>query len=183
MITQSYKRLIESRGGKYHDGKEIAEHISKVAYFLTDDTQTTKFGLFFGGTVGNGKTTLIKAIQQTYLQAYQGEPNKGLTAYSAKELNERCKDQDELNRLSRIEMLAIDDLGSEPAEVKNYGNNLTPLTDLIETRYNERLFTIISSNIPAKEIRKLYGDRVADRLNEMVIFLPFTQKSYRNAQI
>ena len=65
-------------------------------------------------------------------------------------------------------MLGIDDLGTEPSEVLDYGNVYTPVIDLLTKRYEEQLFTVITTNLTPQQIREHYGDRIADRLNEMV---------------
>lgn len=45
------------------------------------------------------------------------------------------------------EILAIDDLGTEPREIIEYGNVLSPIIDLISYRYEHQLPTIITSNL------------------------------------
>ena len=76
-------------------------------------------------------------------------------------------------------MLGIDDLGTEPQEVMDFGNVVTPVIDLLTKRYDEQLFTIITTNLTPKQIRKHYGDRIADRLNEMVEKIVFNNGTYR----
>ena len=76
-------------------------------------------------------------------------------------------------------MLGIDDLGKEPAEIVDYGNILSPVVDLIEHRYDRQLFTVITTNLPPEKIREKYGDRIADRFNEMVGRIIFRNTTYR----
>ena len=47
------------------------------------------------------------------------------------------------------------------------------------TRYENRGFTFITTNLVPQQIRKLYGDRIADRLNEMVDKIVFDNPSFR----
>ena len=77
-------------------------------------------------------------------------------------------------------MLGIDDLGTEPSEVMDYGNVYTPVIDLLTKRYEEQLFTIITTNLTPQQIREHYDDRIADRLNEMVEKKVFKNGTYRN---
>ena len=77
-------------------------------------------------------------------------------------------------------MLGIDDLGTEPSEVMGYGNVYTPVIDLLTKRYEEQLFTIITTNLTPQQIREHYDDRIADRLNEMVEKIVFKNGTYRN---
>ena len=46
-------------------------------------------------------------------------------------------------------------------------------------RYEEQLFTIITTNLTPQQIRGHYGDRIADRLNEMVKKIVFNNATYR----
>ena len=82
-------------------------------------------------------------------------------------------------QLSQKKMLGIDDLGTEPREVMDFGNVVTPVIDLLTMRYDEQLFTIITTNLTPKQIREHYGDRIADRLNEMGERIVFKNSSYR----
>ena len=82
-------------------------------------------------------------------------------------------------RLCDHEMLGIDDMGTEPLEVQEFGNMHRPLTDLLTRRYENRGFTFITTNLVPQQIRKLYGDRIADRLNEMVDKIVFDNPSFR----
>ena len=47
-------------------------------------------------------------------------------------------------------MLAIDDLGTEPVEVMDYGNIITPVINLLTKRYEAHLFTIVTTNLDPK---------------------------------
>ena len=76
-------------------------------------------------------------------------------------------------------MLAIDDLGTEPVEVLDYGNVLYPIVDLLTRRYDRQLFTVITTNLTSEEIRAKYGERIADRLNEMMTKIVFRDSSFR----
>jgi len=76
-------------------------------------------------------------------------------------------------------MLAIDDFGTEPLEVMDYVNVLYPLPELLMTRYERHLFTILTTDLTPQEIRPRYGDRIADRLNDMVGKVIFANSTYR----
>ena len=81
--------------------------------------------------------------------------------------------------LAKTDMLGIDDLGTEPMEVLAYGNVYTPVIDLLTKRYDEQLFTFITTNLTPQKIREHYKDRIADRLNEMVEKIIYSNDSYR----
>ena len=46
-----------------------------------------------------------------------------------------------------IDVLGLDDLGTEQSEVLDYGNVYTPVIDLLTKRYVEQFFTIITTNL------------------------------------
>ena len=99
---------------------------------------------------------------------------------NARDLARVCKeDYDEWRSLCYKRMLAIDDFGTEPLEVMDYGNVLYPLPELLMTRYERHLFTILTTNLTPQEIRPRYGDRIADRLNDMVGKVIFANSTYR----
>ena len=52
----------------------------------------------------------------------------------------------DLNMAVSIPVLAIDDVGVEATEIKYYGSELRPVTDIILHRSNENKPTIIVSN-------------------------------------
>lgn len=94
------------------------------------------------------------------------------------------------NRLIGAPFLIIDDIGTEPVAVKDFGNEVLPFTELFYKRYDSRLPTIITSNLPLSvevrregdkevSIRGIYGARVLDRLNEISDKLPFSGGSFR----
>ena len=86
-------------------------------------------------------------------------------------------------KLISTDMQGIDDLGTEPSEVLDYGNVYTPVIDLLTKRYEEQLFTVITTNLTPQKIREHYGDRIADRFNEMVKKIVFSNGTYRTDKL
>ena len=97
----------------------------------------------------------------------------GISLYNAKDL---AKDW---RSLMDKDILAIDDLGTEPREIIEYGNVLSPIIDLISYRYEHQLPTIITSNLTPQQISEVYGKRIGDRLKETTEIVPFLNGSYR----
>jgi DNA replication protein DnaC len=81
--------------------------------------------------------------------------------------------------LKNQELLFVDDIGTEPASVKSWGNEFSPVTELIYARYDRQLFTIATSNLKDTDFGERYGSRISDRLEEMFERVFYQNKSYR----
>lgn len=172
------------RNRKYEPG-DMEEYIEKAAQWICEGDNC---GLLICGAPGNGKTTLMKSIQ-VFVNNFDIRCKKNTATFmdtvDAREIIRMNKDSYELFKAYRNRpMLAIDDMGVEPTEVLDYGNVLNPVIDLLSHRYNEQLVTVVTTNLSPKEIRQKYGDRIADRFNEMMTKIIFRNQSYRtiNAQ-
>lgn len=175
-LLTAYQMQVERYGRTVMD----AENIMNVARFVATWMTERKFknGLMFIGGVGCGKTTMMYAMQTVY-RVLNGEI---LKIVDARQLSTMAKDEkSEFKNYCTYPMLGIDDLGTEPLSVKSYGNDISPLVDMLLTRYNGRMFTIITTNLSKDELRKCYGDRVYDRIHEMFGLICYDpkQKSYR----
>lgn len=172
---------VERRQMKFAENEALDKQLSLMAEWLT--TNDHRFCLLLCGKCGNGKSTLVKAFQNLLnLLGIRDEYGNtiGFTIVDAREIAWMCRDRhQEWRVLSRRNMLAIDDIGTEPVEIQDYGNHLNPVIDLLYKRYDEQLFTIITTNLTPKEIRERYGERIADRLNEMAFRIVFDNDTYR----
>lgn len=161
----------------------LSDQIGRMATWLTGDS--SKFAAVLCGGCGNGKTTLVKAFQNLLCYLNIPVPDSHGKAFwlrlsDAREIADIARtDYPAFLTLTRIPMLAIDDVGIEPLEVMEYGNVVSPIVELLTKRYDEQLFTLMTTNLTPEGIRKRYGDRIADRLNEMAIVIPFKNATYR----
>lgn len=180
-LTASVMAEVESRGMTYAETEDMVNAIKLSAKFLTEPKY--KFGIIFMGMCGNGKTTIMRAIASiinySNFKSVFGEKAE-VEIRSAKDINIACKDDESKAHVySSMPMLGIDDMGSEATEVLSYGNAHTPITDILERRYNKRLWTMVTTNCTPQQIRERYGARIADRLNEMTVVVAFKGKSNR----
>ena len=182
VLLAAYQAETEYRHRPFLNDENTKLNITNVAKFLTDENK--KFGMILMGLSGNGKTTMLYAIRNAinYLNGinlFEDSSQVGLQVIDAKETAAYAKNIDNFRALKNRPMLAIEDIGREPTEVLDFGNVLNPVIDLIEHRYDEQLFTIVTTNLNPTEIRSKYGARLADRFNEMFEPIVFKNKSYR----
>lgn len=195
ILTAAYQYEVQRRQRKFVLDANTESNLIKLAQYLT--LPVPKFGIMCSGTCGNGKTTLLYAFQRVvnYLQGRRhfsflddeySQFKAGIQIFHAKEIVQIAKDYKAFKEIQARTMIAIDDLGTEPTEIMDYGNVLSPVVDLIEHRYNKQLFTFITTNLVASSddekavtIRKKYGARIADRFNEMLHVIVFKDITYR----
>lgn len=184
LLMAAVKAEVEYRSRRFEATADVMAHISSIAAWLTDPG--SKFGMLLCGGVGNGKSTFVKAFQQLLNQlCLRSDGCRDfwkIRILDARTIAYMCKsDYAGWEELARLPMLAIDDLGTEPVEIQDYGNILAPIVDLLSRRYDSQLFTIVTTNLQPREIRARYGDRIADRFNEMMQKIVFSNTTFRTA--
>ena len=194
MLYASCKAEVHARLRSFVASEEYKHHLWDIAQWLTSKNDST-FGLFISGNKGNGKTTIIKALESLYSYLHSNEtsrsssemydlPYRGIRVITAKDielLEKAFKNQkkenttmvEEYNRIKNLEVLCIDDLGVESRESIHYGEIITAISDIIHYRYQEQFCTMITSNLSADEIAGYYDERFADRLREMAHVVNF----------
>lgn len=194
LLLAAYSAEVEYRCEKCNMDEETQQNIKKVSQALT--ASVPKFGILLCGVPGNGKTTMVYALQNliNYLsdnhvfdRMYRYDDERkaiGLQIVDVREVVESAKDYQRFNALRSKPYMAIEDIGREPTEVLDYGNVLNPVIDLLEYRYTNQFFTVVSTNLTPKQVREKYGNRIADRFNEMMSVVVFGQdSSYRGKKI
>lgn len=181
-IRGAFEAQVELRGGTVEYDEMTNKNLRLVAETLAGDSH--KFGLLLAGTCGNGKTTTLRAVQSVVMllnNTYYNRRGEGIgnRLLEAKEITGLSEKDGQLVAYKTVPVLFLDDLGREPTEVLKYGNVTSPITELLEYRYNQRLTTIVTTNLEPSEIREKYGDRIADRFNEMFALVSYTGASYR----
>lgn len=187
VLTAAYIAEVSRRGFQAVIDADARARIRSVASWLCNPHG--KCGLMLQGVYGNGKTTMLYAVCSVIEYLFHSDlvsRQAIVRVIDAKELVRIGSDKDraaEYRSLVNAPMLAIDDIGTEPAEVLIYGMVHTPVRDLLEERYKQQLLTIVSTNLLETPDKKLisghYGPRVRDRLQEMMHIVVFNTPSYR----
>ena len=181
-LLAAYQAEVERRHKVFERNEHFDAQLNLIANYLTGGSK--KFGLMFCGLCGNGKTTWAKALQLLVSGLNLKNPINNLyyvfPLWNAKDLAMRSKgNYNDWRNVMRYQLMIVDDLGTEPREVMEFGNVYTPLIDLITTRYEEQLYTIFTANLTPAQLEEKYGKRIVDRLNEMVEKVVFENESYR----
>ena len=181
MLTLCYQHEVSKRRKNFIEDPVLLGNIGRAAKWLTGNFS---FGLMIYGSVGNGKTTLANSIcsliKLLYGEIQKYEERKGVVSISALDVASKVKnDPGYVSVIRQKELLFIDDLGVEPETVKSWGNEISPITDILYYRYDQQLFTIVSSNLSDDALKKRYGERIASRMDEMFECIHFSGESYR----
>ena len=179
------RRLIYSRLSRIINGERLtiqetdldnytasALYLSGAADFEQQQTanglpaRLTK-GLLFSGSLGSGKSSLLKALK------YSDDIvlNNGWTvaATAIKICNSwQVGGFQGLESYISAKVLLIDELGREPLSVSNFGTPLNVIQYVLQQRYDDRRVTHVTTNIDDPDkIQQLYGDYIASRFLEM----------------
>ena len=135
----------------------------KVATWMTDNAGR---GLLLMGNVGRGKTEIGRNILPAVIDYYC---RRIVNCYDAVDLSARKSEF-----LHNCWPLCIDDLGTEK-DAKSR-DVFERLADQMEKRGR---FLIVTTNLSGEDIRRIYGDRVYDRLKGNTTCIIFKGESMR----
>jgi len=144
--------------------------VREVRRFVADidDQLNQGRGLWFTGDVGTGKTTLAMLVSKAALDA-----GRSVAIYSLPRLLAEIRTTfddgsgpsytDFLDRLARVELLHIDDVGAE----KTSSWVLEQLYSIVNGRYEDGRSVVITTNLPYEDLGEQIGARTTSRLVEM----------------
>lgn len=157
------------------------QHIMAAAHILSEPAKADKYGLWLYGTVGAGKTTLMRAIwlacEWLFRCSFIGWHVEFAKATSLARL--AIEEPAEFDGLKKRIMLLLDDVGDESAEVMHYGSVMTPVRDLLMARHELGKLTVVSTNLAMSDLQKRYGLRLRDRVREQYWQEMYASESYR----
>lgn len=152
------------------DNREL---INQLYYWLTRKKciMNPELGIIVNGAQGCGKSVLMEAFCMVFNDITPSERGK-VTVVHAIELAEQIKKVGVIP-YSRIPML-IQDLGREKWEMKDFGNSINPISDLLALRAEYGSMTFGTTNMAKEEFGTAYKAFITKRIFEHInlIFLP-----------
>ena len=123
-------------------------------------------GILLTGASGLGKTFLLRAMATRLME--RGVAVLVISAYDFLQTARKSyfENDDGMNELMSVPVLMIDDLGSEPM-MQNV--TVEQLFQLINTRQNRKLATVLSTNLSLEELRQRYTERIVSRINASAV--------------
>ena len=156
---------------------EMTANLNFCKQYVKDFCETSP-SLFFIGKTGLGKTFLSSAIAKELLQKGYNVAFDSIQNFLRAIENEhfgRVNNTDTLQTLIDADLVILDDLGSEFSSAF-YS---TALYNVINSRLNKELPTIISSNLSLSELQNKYDDRIISRITGMYSIINFIGKDIR----
>lgn len=139
-------------------------------------------GLFLFGSVGTGKSSILKAVMRMIDNLYSDNETgtvytKYVTADEIARLYSENSDSSDikLRSIRTYQLVFIDDIGYEAFKVFDH----YPICEIIRDRYDNKRITCFTSNMNQAELKQRYGDSIEDKLAEMCTFIEFKGKSKR----
>ena len=168
MLLALYGAEVAQRDMKFRPDEATLSKVERVVKWMYD---SKKRGLILCGTLGNGKTTMLRAIKKFF--------RHNILYFEAQEIFSQVKQTQEYPYIDPKYILLIDDLGVEPQSYNDFGEIRHPLAELLILRYKQNSPTIIATNCTIEQIGERYGDRLQDRIREMYAIIIYKEPSYR----
>jgi len=151
------------------DTKEKKYSLDSMRYFVEKVLDGECKNMILCGSVGTGKTHLCQA---TLRYIVENTNDCYIRIRTIKEIIRHVRstwskeseidEQGAINQLSNMQLLIIDEMGVQSGS----DNELDIIFEIINNRYENKLPTVIVSNLEKKELINLLGQRIIDRLKE-----------------
>ena len=145
--------------------QDVMKRNCQLLHSFADDFENRRdFFLLVGGT-GLGKTHLSTSVAKSLIDngydvVYEIAQNI-FSDFDTDRFRDRFSDEEIIsNKYFECDLLIIDDLGTEIITA----NSVSYLYNIINTRINKKLPIIISTNLSARDIKKIYHERITSRL-------------------
>jgi len=169
------------RGATFEDLQGVPKQVERARSWARVHEHQDSW-LTIQGTSGNGKTHLAACIAKAYSQNYVKEVawiNAAVFGSEILDMSFRGGVGNYIGKFTQPHLLVIDDLGVEGVSE----SIRTAMYRLINTRWERRVRTIVTTNLSLADIATKLGQQIADRLLRTGRFIKFDGKSYAWQQI
>ena len=157
--------------------KTLREYMKEIRDYLTnycEEYPKNNRSILFTGSTGTGKTYFLHSIAKALLD--RGVSVLYFTATGLFEyFSKRMREEDTEDYIEEVDVILIDDLGTE------FANSFTTsrFFALLNQRILDRKTMLISTNLNFKELRETYSDRVVSRFMSDYEIIPLYGKDQR----
>ncbi|WP_010246536.1 ATP-binding protein [Acetivibrio cellulolyticus] len=149
----------------------ISKIKERVANFVDNIDSPDNKNLFFSGPTGVGKTFMINCLAAELLNRgrtvlYQTAPSLFtiINEYKLKNFKETDYEDSSYDNIFEVEVLIIDDLGTESPSAARYAELLNILNSRQDKNLERPCKTIIATNMGVGKLNEYYDERVASRI-------------------
>lgn len=192
-LKRAFKRLLDSKApsGVFEINDNNKQLVTDLFYYAIRSPKSKYApdkGLLFAGTIGTGKTTMLKAIGEFRNQLDKNgfkvwSCTTEIQAHFLKEGNNNKFTEAMDEKGDEYVDMGFDELGRECIPFNRYNNYFNVMADIIQARYthyvNDKAQSHFTTNCTKEQLRELYGDFVADRLKEMCNWVQVVGESHR----
>lgn len=175
------KQRFDNFDVKYYDDKENAQNVLDFCKDFAKKRVANGENLILMGATGLGKTHLSTAIADTVMKnggsvIYESAPNI-LADFQYEQFGRGYSDKTPVrtDKYFGADLLIIDDLGSEMTNQFT----VSVIYNLINTRLNNRLSVLISTNLSAELLLRQYDRRITSRIFESYTLCTLEGKDIR----
>lgn len=143
-------------------------------------------GLLLSGSIGTGKTTLMKIFSEVMRRRQMGFKVYNCTSVCQTYASSGDLDLFLENRNGYIASpvpICFDEIGREPKTAKYFGSELNVMQHILHMRYglfqSHGVKTFATTNCDPNEIELFYGAYIRDRIREMMNIVVFEGESRR----
>lgn len=174
-------------------GDHIEYYENLALYFMKSNKSKYDIskGLLISGDIGTGKTLSMKIMQKIFkgfqiintryiVREYIEDGISILNIYGKNSFQKTVNNQ---NDYLKPAIKCFDDFGLENVNAKMYGNQQNVMEEIILDRYDMLIAygmkTYATTNLSPELLEQTYGERVRDRLREMMNYITLTGTSKR----
>lgn len=178
LIPKEYREnQISDFDWKLYGDVNVSIQKTTLNRFITRFQEFSNHGMglyIFSSTKGSGKTMLACILLNEIGSRYDIN-TKFVTSTDYLNMTKRSYkgNDDEINMIRRSELLVIDDIGTQLS--RDWID--TTFYELVNFRYNNKLLTIYTSNIPVDSLKM--DERVTDRIDRTTMLVKIPEKPIR----